>query len=151
MKTLNSTMEKVLYNTAVLTFEELGFLLPTVSLSASQNKAPLDASIRVDFLGKHTGCVIVRLYGGLLPILATNMLGEMTPPSMRIQHDALGEVANVLCGNILPLVTDSKEVFDLTAPQLINEADIPSTLHDPVAVTQVGLEDGRAEIDLFMN
>ena len=52
--------------------------------------------------------------------LAANMLGVSDAEAdARTRRDALGEVANVVCGNVLPLVGGRHAVFHLGAPHAV--------------------------------
>jgi hypothetical protein len=139
-------LETELYKAAILAFEGLGFLLPTPEIDEQQLNARVDAAVSVDFEGPFSGKLLLRVSGGLLPIIATNMLGEQKIPSKALQHDALGEIANVICGNMLPAVGGSKHVFHVGAPQIADIIDVP-----PVAEVQVGLGTGRADLLLFVS
>jgi hypothetical protein len=89
---------------------------------------------------------LVRVCGGLLPIITSNMLGEEDVSSKNLQYDALGEIANVICGNMLPGIAGSDKVFHVRAPQVAEIPDLP-----PVAEVQVGLGEGRADLLLFIS
>ncbi len=69
-----------LYKAATLTFEDLGFLLPTQEIDEQQLNAQFEAAVSVNFEGPFSGKLLVRVCGGLLPIIATNMLGEADVP-----------------------------------------------------------------------
>ena len=69
----------------------------------------------------------------------------MYPPKS-LQYDALGEIANVICGNMLPCIAGSKEFFYVSAPKMVESIDLP-----PVAEIQVGLGLGRADLLLFIS
>lgn len=129
-------------------FEELGFLTPTLTVSEGQRTAALDGSASVDFEGPVSGRLMVRLYGGVLPALAANMLGEWEAPSAEMQRDALGELANVLCGNLLRALHGSRAVFHLQAPSLpaMKVADSASATQRAV----LGIENGRTEVELYL-
>jgi hypothetical protein len=74
------------------------------------------------------------------------VLGEEHAPSKSLQYDALGEIANVICGNMLPGIAGSKDVFHVSAPKMAESIDLP-----PVAEVQVGLGLGRADLLLFVS
>jgi len=137
-------LETELYKAAILAFEGLGFLLPTPEIDEQQLNARVDAAVSVDFEGPFSGKLLLRVCGGLLPTIAANMLGEEKAPSETLQHDALGEIANVICGNMLPAVGSSKHVFHVSSPKIADIIDVP-----PVAEVQVGLGTGRADLLLF--
>ena len=122
---MNKKLETELYNAATLAFEELGFLLPTPEIDEQQLNARVEATVSIDFEGPFSGNLLVRICGGLLPILAANMLGEDEAPSKSLQYDALGEIANVICGNMLPGIAGSKDIFHVSPPRLVESPDLP--------------------------
>jgi chemotaxis protein CheY-P-specific phosphatase CheC len=143
---MSKKLEAELYRAATLTFEELGFLLPTPEIDEQQLNAQVEAAVSVEFEGPFSGKLLVRVCGGLLPIIAANMLGEEDVPSKTLQYDALGEIANVICGNMLPGIAGSKDVFHVSAPKIAESIGLP-----PVAEVQVGLGVGRADLLLFVS
>jgi len=142
---MSKKLEMGLYKAATLTFEDLGFLLPTQEIDEQQLNAQVEAVVSVDFEGPFSGKLLLRVCGGLLPIIATNMLGEADVPSKSVQYDALGEIANVICGNMLPEIAGSNYIFHVSAPKITDDIDLP-----PVAEVQVGLGTGRADLLLFV-
>ncbi len=146
---MNNTLEKELRKAAALTFEDLGFICPTLKLDEQQRTAPLEAAVCVEFEGPSCGRLELKLYGNLLATVVANMLGEdETQPEDR-QHDALREIANVVCGNLLPAIAGSRAVFDLGTPQLLDGAASSSKEESPEAEVRLGLEDGRADLFFF--
>jgi hypothetical protein len=143
---MSKMLETELYKAATLTFEEMGFLLPTSEIGEQQLNAQVEAMVSVEFKGPFSGKLLVRVCGGLLPILAANMLGEENVPPISLQYDALGEIANVICGNILPCIAGSKELFYVSTPKMVESIDLP-----PAAEIQVGLGLGRADLLLFIS
>lgn len=143
---MSNKLETELYKAAVLTFEELGFLLPTPEIDEQQLNAQVEAAVSVEFEGPFSGTLLVKVCGGLLPTITANMLGEENIPSENQQYDALGEIANVICGNMLPGIAGSHEVFQVSPPQMAEFTDLP-----PVAEVQVGLGQGRADLLLFIS
>lgn len=133
---------------AARTFEEMCFLFADADVSAAQWAAPEDGAMSVAFHGPYGGEVIVRLHGGLLPALAANMLGCDDVPSLAMQHDALAEVTNVVCGNLLPELAGSAELFVLAPPSL---PVTPPSASSATAVAHLGLEQGRADIFLYLD
>ncbi len=134
---------------ATRTLEELCFFFAMPLLNDEQREAPADAAMSVRFRGPMSGQLVVRFAGGLLPMLATNMLGDADgSPSM--QRDALGEVANVVCGHLLPIIGGASDVFALDAAQ--PTVVLEHSGRTPDAMVQLGLEDhGRADLILFLD
>lgn len=147
---MSTTMEPLLRRATASTFEDLAFLFLEPECTEEQADAPLDAAVSVDFHGPVHGRLTVRLSSVLMPTIAANMLGEEQARHIPLQRDALGEVANVVCGNALPLIAGADAVFRLDAPRWIAE-DAPARDGDaPVAVVSGGIDDGRAEVSLFL-
>ena len=144
--------EKDLRRAAALTFEELGFLLPELDLSEEQNQAETSAGVYVDFVGPFNGRVVVKIGSDLMPVLAANMLGQEETPSLSQQRDAQGELANVICGNLLPMIAGSQAVFHIQAPQFFIDQppDFPGGGTALVEV-QIGLDNGRADVQLYVS
>jgi CheY-specific phosphatase CheX len=135
-------LQTSLSQAATRTFEELALL---VSCTPSPEVAaqPLATGVAVDFEGPQRGTLEVWVSAPVLPGLAANMLGEYDAPSPEMQRDALGEVANVICGNVLPAAFGSAAVFRLQAPRPV--AGAPSAATASVAI---GLDIGRAHVAL---
>ena len=149
---MSSKLAMELYKAAVLTFENLGFMFPTQELDENQQNASVEAAVSVKFQGPFSGMLVVTIYGDLLPTIAANMLGEEKAPSEQQQHDALGEIANVICGNMLPGIAGPKEVFHVGAPQMVRSANLKvGDAESPIAEVQVGLYQGRADLLLFLD
>lgn len=146
-----NNLETALYQAAAMTFEQLAFMFPSEELEGDQLIAKASAIASVTFRGEFDGRLTVVACGPLLPTLAVNMLGEDEPHSEQMQHDALGEIANIICGNVLPLITNPKAVFDLDAPETkaIDEPFFNSP-ESPAARVQIGLEEGRVDLLLFL-
>lgn len=140
-----------LFAAAASTFEDLACLLPTDQLDETQASADPEAEARVAFTGPLSGTLLVRTHGQLLPLLAANMLGTEAPPPA-LQLDALGEIANVLCGNLLPLVAGGCPVFDLMAPEVcaLTGDELPPEVL-PAASLCLGIEWGWVEVELYLD
>lgn len=140
--------QTALYQAAALTFEELGFLFPNEDLEPEQRTAAVDGVVSVDFRGPFNGSLILQVCGDLLPTIAANMLGEAEPPSVALQKDVLGELGNVVCGNALPLIAGREVVFRLSPPCVLTAEP---ALEKAAVQVQVGLEQGRADVFLFVH
>ncbi len=149
---MSNKIQKALFKAAALTFEELGFIFSENTIDGRRQNAEEQAAVSVDFHGPMNGKLVLRLYGNLLPGLAANMLGTDEPPTPNLQNDALGEIANVICGNMLPEIAGFKAVFQLSTPQIFSRVGTGSgmTQHPPAAAVCLGLEDGRADVFLFI-
>ncbi len=122
---MNDQIQKQLSEAAILTFEQLGFMFPLPERRNSF-RSEFTAAARVRFSGAFGGTVAVAAYGGLLPALAANMLGEDDPPSAIQQRDALGEVTNVICGNLLPRMAGPEAIFGFETANSTAVIDSPA-------------------------
>ena len=146
---MSSLVQSSLFQAANSTFEELGFMLPDREPSQAQLEAGLDGEVSVVFRGPFDGYVRLRVFGGVLPALAMNMLGDSEAPAEALQRDALGEVANVICGNVLPAIAGSTEIFRLDAPLGAGSAETLPADPELVSTAVLGIDDGRAEVALY--
>ena len=147
-------MQSPLATAAISTFEALGFLLPDERPSAEQLAAPLPRGARVTFAGPAAGAVAVRASDDVAAAVAANMLGvdpaalAARPDRDALVRDALGELANVICGNLLPALGGRAAVFHLGAPEAVAPGDDASR---PAAAVTLGVEEGRAEVTLHVD
>ncbi len=148
---MSNTMALSLSQTTAATFENLAMLFPESVLTPEQKAEPLDVGVSVDFRGPLTGRLVLRASQCVLPAIAANMLGEEESRQIPLQRDALGELANVICGNILPIVAGADAVFHLAAP-VVHAEDQRSSRDDdaPEARVTFGIEDGRVEAQFFV-
>ena len=146
-----NTMVQSLSQTTAATFEELALVFPDAELSSVQKAASLDTMVSVEFRGPIAGRLVLRASDVILPTIAANMLGEAQGKRSSLQRDALGEVANVICGNLLPRVCGADSVFNLSAPRVHeNGGQFTRVGDDPTARVQFGIDDGRAEVAVFL-
>ena len=145
-------LQMSLYKVGLSVFEDLGFMLPTADLNSEQANAAFQVGVCIDFHGPLSGSLVLQLNGDILPVLTTNMLGEDELPPLSLQHDALKELANVVCGNLLPLISHSDAIFDLGEPQIRNTpVEKVSSQQAAVAQQTIGLENGSAMLWLFLS
>lgn len=145
---MSSAMEASLYECTASTFEMIASLEAQQELSERQWKTRVAAAASVSFWGPMTGRVAVRVCDHVLPAIAMNALGYTEPPSEEMQLDALGEVANIICGSMLrALSTDS---FGQGTPQVAPHDAAGDEAELACASVTVGLQDGRAEVLLYL-
>jgi hypothetical protein len=144
-------MQSPLATASTATFEALALVLPDVEPTTEQLAAPLTRGVRVTFAGPFAGALTVRVSDDVAATLAANMLGvdAVDGDDRRVREaivrDALGEVANVICGNVLPELAGRAAVFHLGAPAALAAGEAP-----PAAIT-LGIDAGRAEVGLFVD
>lgn len=139
---------QTLYSAAASIFEQLTFVVPDPEPEPAPE--PARAEARVAFSGPLSGELLLRVYGGVLAELAANMLGENGAPAPSLQRDALGEIANVICGNVLPQLSEPGEIFRLQSP-VVTIPPGPRRDAEAWARALLGLEGGRAEVELFLS
>ncbi len=139
-------MEQALYKAAILTFEELGFMFPVAAPEATEIAKDKSVNITVNFNGKFSGNIVLTVENQVLPDLAFNMLGDESDADEEMLLDVVSEVTNVICGNTLPLIAGSEAVFDLDSPNKIDTLQ-----DDPKAIAYLDLEEGRADVRLYLD
>jgi CheY-specific phosphatase CheX len=151
-------MPSPLLTAALSTFESLAMLWaePCVpSAGPPPRHAPtLAHAVRVAFTGPTTGALVLAVSDDVATALAASMLGldaDAVQADVRLRQDALGEVANVICGNVLPLVAGRAAVFHLGAPEAIAVPDgRPSDAHPASYAESLLVEQGCAELVLHL-
>ncbi len=152
-------MPSPLLTAATSTFESLALLFVESPPSGAQLDAPLTHAVRVAFAGPCAGALDVAVSDDVAVALAANMLG-LDPDAVRadadVRHDAVGELANVVCGNVLPLVAGREAVFHLAAPAVRAVSDAPA--HGLTAgggtsalTVTLGVDGGRAVLTLVLD
>jgi hypothetical protein len=147
---MNRDVQPALRRAATSTFELLGFLFATEEIDGEALDRPLAVRGVVEFHGPVEGCLELRLTGDLVPELAANMMGTDEVPDEATCRDAVGELVNVICGNLLPELAGYDAVFDLTPPLVGADADPLPRRGQLVAEEQLGVEAGRAELRMWM-
>ncbi len=98
------SLEAVLMGATQSALEKTAFLFaePVGPADADGDAVPSAVFATVAFSGSHHGAFSIAFPESLLPVLAVNVLGEEEVPDSTMQRDALGELANIICGNVLP-------------------------------------------------
>ncbi len=150
-------LDKTLYRVAEDIFVSLAFMLPMppeeVSEQGGESGSPTSA-VSVTFTGALDGTLVLAVGDGMLPQLAANMLGldESGPEASRDQQlDALKELANVICGNLLTEAWSPETSFSVSSPHFLGQDVSVEAFSDspPVATARLELMDGPARVALF--
>jgi CheY-specific phosphatase CheX len=148
---MTNALTAALRDAATHTLEDMCFLCDAPEMASEYESTPLVAYARVRFTGPRTGRLEVRVAQDLLPVIAANMLG-LDESDAAEQFDALGEIANVICGNVLPALHDDSAVFDIAAPETgTGKEHDPSRGEQPVASVRLALDYGPATTLLFVD
>lgn len=126
---------------ATLAFEELGLLSVGSAVDTPSALEALPAAVSVAFDGAHAGCLTLRVSDDVFRALAENMLGLDGADAEPWQWDALGEMANVICGNALPYILGTHAHLTLAPP-----ARGAPPLSRAAAHVELEVESGRARI-----
>ena len=114
-------------------------------------RGPLDRTVTVAFDGRVRGRLIIETTSAVAAALAENMLGEERPGARVLATDALGEVANVVCGNVLAALVPDDGPFALSAPRAHRAGEHTSSDEEsPCASTELEVESGWVSVRLLM-
>ena len=148
---MKQQIENVLKEASIKTFEDTCFMYLVPELKDEQKKHPLEAAAEVKFKGDSSGHLILAVTGDLFSAIAKNMLSCESPTVLQ-KKDALGEVANIICGNVIPsLERTSKEGYKIHSPKFFGKDDMKKEEHGrPLAEVMLNLNQGRADIKIFV-
>ena len=140
---MNSEWKAALGRAVRDVFENLCFMLPTpTNASIPPEVGSLSRVVlAVDFTGAGHGSLHLTLPDSMIASVASSMLGEDGPLELSEQYDAVCELANIVCGNVLPLIAGERAVFDLSSPRVIATMDVDlGDIYD--ATARVLLDEG---------
>jgi CheY-specific phosphatase CheX len=145
--------EGMLIQLATEVLESMAFTSATPEAPArQQDEATVSAAVA--FTGPFSGRVLLTAPQVMLPCLASNMLG-LEPDELSTdqqQYDALGELANVMCGNLVQMLAGPEPVFTLASPEVHpDEAGVPRPMpQGETTSVRVPLEEGWVELTLVI-
>jgi CheY-specific phosphatase CheX len=115
---MNAVTSSILSDVVVDTLEKLAFLFAAPLEGPAPEETRELATVRVRFSGPICGGMQLSLSRPVLAELAGNMLGadDASALSPDEQHDALRELVNVICGNLLPLIGGNNAEFHIQTP-----------------------------------
>jgi chemotaxis protein CheX len=143
-------LNDTLYRVTAGVLEQLALMFLVPEDEAVPSFGPRAIAL-VRFEGEFSGSLIVSVGQEVLEELTGNMLGLVDPSeaTSEQQFDSLKELANVLCGNLLPEVAGPHAVFHIGAPEQI-DLGTPTT-DEPVATTCVYTDTGDVELLYCVN
>jgi hypothetical protein len=149
------TFDDTLWAVGEQTFESLAFMLlmPEEEGAASDEWGNV---ARVNFTGPFGGCLFVAISPGMLDPLGANMLGiepgEDPPEGVKLE-DALKELLNVVCGNLLPAIAGAEDVFQIASPTMLEAPVLPEGMEgmEQRGRAELVLDSGRAELVLYLD
>ncbi|MCC6475558.1 chemotaxis protein CheX [bacterium] len=115
--------DQAILEAATRVFETSAFLNMYPSDTSEEIPAP-DCAASMTFYGAARGRVTLRVNQEILVSVVENLLGESCegPEAEARKGDALKELLNMLCGNILTEYFGTEPIFDLSPPELVDNA-----------------------------
>lgn len=117
--------EELLFDTGKEVLEGLAFMVVTPGIDFGMDAAD-SINATVHFTGAFSGTFTVVAPEGILQELACNMLGmeDGEPCSEQQELDALGELGNVICGNLTRAMAGPEPVFNLERPVISRNPEV---------------------------
>ena len=150
---MKKQIENVLKEATIITLEDLCFMYQEPELKDAQENLPLEAAAEVKYRSDDfTGKLLIETRGGLFSAIATNILSN-DDPSAQQKKDALGEIANIICGNVVPSLGGGGREYKIDPPRSLHKDDLlkEEKQEEPLAEITLNFNDGRADIKLFMD
>lgn len=149
---MGNQINKILRSVAAETLEGLAFVfaLPAESIDEIDYDSLIVAN--VTFVGVFSGTLIAIVSREILPGLAGNMLGVESEDAVSLdqQQDALKELLNVICGNLLPALAGDREIFHISVPGIIDRDEIASNTQGLALSGAARLELDEGYVNLFL-
>lgn len=151
---MDSKCDAALYEVATRAFETLCFMYPVPEYNSESEVLGLgvEAAVSVGFSGPLKGELVLKVHKGLFYAIAANMLADEKPPTRQQMLDALGEIANIICGNVLPAIVGSREIFKLEPPKELELSELALFKDEKLlADVHLVLNQGCADVSLFVS
>lgn len=144
-------LEREIADVARETLEKLAFVFAADDPSGAVAGADPALRVRVAFRGPRAGALEVALSEDALPELAANMLGVEDPAGLSPDErtDALRELANVICGNLLPRLFGEEAEFAIETPVALRPP-AEEAAGTETADCRLPLESGTCRLRLFL-
>ena len=151
---MNAAISGILSDVVVDTLEKLAFLFAVPLEGPAPEETRELATVCVRFSGPLRGGMRLSLSQPVLSELAANMLGadDGSALSADEQHDALRELINVICGNLLPLIGGNNAEFTIQTPFISTAAAAEAGASAPVtAGSTLSVESGICRVALQLD
>jgi CheY-specific phosphatase CheX len=149
---MKTKIENVLEEATVNTFEDICFMYQVPELNDIQKNLKLEAASEVKYKGDYTGKLLIETRGNLFSAIAANILSNEAPSSQQ-KKDALGEIANIICGNVVTSLGRGKLGYKIESPRYLKKDDLlkDKKQEKPLAEITLNFNEGRADIKFFVN
>lgn len=155
---LMKVFQAKLSSTAKKVFEDAAFaLIDMPEEIGGTGGAATELYVGMGFEGPFKGRMAMSASEELAPMLAANMLGvdEDDPDAEEKGADALKEILNMLCGNLLPAVAGTDAEFRMQAPENISRErflEFESRPDDPLSFSEnLFVEGYKVRISLVLD
>lgn len=148
----NLIFNKLLLQTVDKALSELAFMIPGEVGTEKLYSQNWDHLCKVDFSGPFSGELHVGITNSMLMPLAENMIGVEPGaelPEGVCELDALKELLNVICGNLLPEIEGQEAVFDISAPEVLQKEGAVKSQFSELGNASVSLDEGKACFVIF--
>lgn len=145
--TYKDKIREIAYNT----FEIVCYMFPLeeCEIDEAENLPEDSKTTFVTFNGAARGGIRIKVSPDLLDAIAANMLG-VDEASDELKEGALKEIANIICGNTVPLFAKEDDVCLIGQPQIVETNQNPGIEYDEMQTesTLLYLDEGIAEITI---
>jgi hypothetical protein len=155
---MKCNLEEILTQVVSETFESMVYMRALDTDACEEDTEASRTCASITFSGSSSGSLLFSVPRSILHVIACNILGQDAndPISMEDQQDALKEVLNVICGNLLPRLFNPHEVFDVHQPRIVSNAEIAAISEiygddEPEAIASVRLDYGRVAIAMWLD
>jgi len=145
--------KKIIYQVLEDVLENLAFLFFAPEDTRDNIDFGRAITAKMTFSGLFSGTLVLALSHQVLLEIARNMLGVDEEISVPQQHDALKELLNVICGNLLPTIAGKREIFAIGVPDIISSEEMTEVaLRCPsTSMAKVELENGQIALFLVID
>jgi len=147
-------IEHILWHVAEDVLGKLAFMFsyPDDEMAGADESKPPDVPVTtcVSFKGPFEGSLLMHVSPMILPELAGNMLGldDEETAGEEEQYDALKELINVICGNLLPEIAGKQALFKVGVPRICRKDEISD--EKPLVQIRLMVEDEYCELCLYI-
>ncbi|MGP8154859.1 MAG: chemotaxis protein CheX [Smithella sp.] len=149
---MKAKIKKALEEAAVNTFEDICFMYQVPELKDVQKNLTLEAAAEVKYRGDYTGKLLIETRGGLFSAIAANIL-SIDSPSSQQKRDALGEIANIICGNVVASLGRSRLGYKIESPNALKKDELLKDKRQGKFLVEIAMNfnEGRADIKFFVD
>ncbi|MDM8522779.1 chemotaxis protein CheX [Desulfococcaceae bacterium HSG8] len=158
---MKEQIKDTLYSVAEEVLEKLAFIFSFPEDERDQIDFDSAVAARVSFIGPFKGTLVMIVSTQALPELTGNMLGleNNEETTTEQQYDAVKELINVICGNLLPSIAGKETVFNVDPPEIVKYTDDvlkPFSAEngkpaEPASVARLDLDEGECDLFLFVD